>query len=324
MGIDATTGEGLAVFVGSCTLDTIALVRRLPGRDQRVVADDLAVAGGGPAATAAVAYARLGLPAAFVGTVGDDGIGERIRAGLEQEGVDTSGLLVQAGSASGASVITVESEHGTRTICTRPVPPTTVPPGSAAADLLQRARWVHADHLGWPALRELRREGRPGPRLSLDAGNPLADLDLSVVDLYVPTLAGLRRDVGTDDLDDAPRLLRAALDAGAGTVVATRGGAGSVGATRGGAQVQVPGLPVEVCSTLGAGDVFHGALLAAVVRGLPLATACAYAGAVAALSCRGLDGRSAIPDHDTAMASAAVIDPSDQTAHTSLTTGSRQ
>jgi sulfofructose kinase len=55
---------------------------------------------------------------------------------------------------------------------------------------------------------------------------------------------------------------------------------------------------VEVVSTLGAGDVFHGALLAAVRRGYLLPDCLAYANVVAALSCRGLDGRSAIPTHD--------------------------
>src|SRR5690606_6185344 len=48
-------------------------------------------------------------------------------------------------------------------------------------------------------------------------------------------------------------------------------------------------------STLGAGDVFHGALLAGVISELPLAEAVVRANACAAMSCRGLDGRSAIP-----------------------------
>jgi sulfofructose kinase len=52
---------------------------------------------------------------------------------------------------------------------------------------------------------------------------------------------------------------------------------------------------VDVVSTLGAGDVFHGALLAELIRGAPLAEALDFANRCAALSCRGLDGRSAIP-----------------------------
>ena len=41
--------------------------------------------------------------------------------------------------------------------------------------------------------------------------------------------------------------------------------------------------------------MFHGALVAAVVLGLALQEQLAFANAVAALSCRGLDGRSRIP-----------------------------
>jgi sugar/nucleoside kinase (ribokinase family) len=52
---------------------------------------------------------------------------------------------------------------------------------------------------------------------------------------------------------------------------------------------------VEIVSTLGAGDVFHGALLAGLVHDLPLREALVQANACAALSCRALDGRSAIP-----------------------------
>ena len=54
------------------------------------------------------------------------------------------------------------------------------------------------------------------------------------------------------------------------------------------------GSPALV-STLGAGDVFHGALLAMLHEGQTLADALAAANVAAGLSCRALDGRSAIP-----------------------------
>jgi sulfofructose kinase len=55
------------------------------------------------------------------------------------------------------------------------------------------------------------------------------------------------------------------------------------------------GFSVDVLSTLGAGDVFHGALLAQIIQERPLQEAMLRANAVAALSCLGLDGQSAIP-----------------------------
>jgi len=80
------------------TLDTIVAVPRHPAPDDRVVASELVVAGGGPAATAAVALARLGVPTYFVGNVGDDDVGDAIRSSLD--GVDVSELATTAGARS--------------------------------------------------------------------------------------------------------------------------------------------------------------------------------------------------------------------------------
>ena len=74
----------------------------------------------------------------------------------------------------------------------------------------------------------------------------------------------------------------------------TRGAAGCT-AFADGETIDVPALPVDIVSTLGAGDVFHGALLVCLVRGLELRDSLIRANACAALSCRALDGRSAIP-----------------------------
>jgi sulfofructose kinase len=49
------------VCIGLATLDIISAVPRHPEAEDRVVATDHAAAGGGPAATAAVALARLGV-----------------------------------------------------------------------------------------------------------------------------------------------------------------------------------------------------------------------------------------------------------------------
>ncbi|MGZ4353995.1 MAG: PfkB family carbohydrate kinase [Gaiellaceae bacterium] len=260
----------MIVCVGLATLDTILLVPRHPGPDDRVVATDFVRAGGGPAATAAVTLARLGVEAAFVGAVGDDDAGLEIRDGLAREGLDVSGLAVVPGARSPQSTILVGPE-GTRAIVHVP--------GTAPLDVgeLPDTDWVHVDHAGYPAVR-----GR-GLRLSVDGGNPIPGLDLSEVALYAPTetaLAGSPED---------------ALAAGAGLVVVTRGSSGSLAVTREGERIEVPAPPVEVVSTLGAGDVFHGALLAQLVRDLPLRDALAEANRIAAESCRALDGRSAIP-----------------------------
>lgn len=301
------------VFVGVATYDAIAVVPRLPQADERMVAQDLVLAGGGPAATAAVAAARLGVPAAFVGAVGDDEEGEHILAGLVAEGVDVSGVERLDGTRSGASVVLVDVSQGARAICTRPQPRLVIPPDSRGAELVEGASWVHVDHLGWRAVADLigsaRQDTSTRPRLSVDAGNPIPGFEACDVDLYVPTVEALRAVHGELPVAE---LLDAALANGARAVVATRGGEGSVAATADGRRHVIPAVPVEVVSTLGAGDVFHGALVAAVARGTEVAQSAAFAGAVAALSCRGVDGRSAIPD--AATAAELVPTPSDRTS----------
>jgi sulfofructose kinase len=78
-------------------------------------------------------------------------------------------------------------------------------------------------------------------------------------------------------------------------VVATKGSDGSAGYSQDTGLVTAPSFKTEIVSTLGAGDVFHGALLAQLIQGFALHEAIRRANAVAALSCQGLDGQSAIP-----------------------------
>lgn len=265
------------VCVGLATLDAIFALPRHPGPDDRVVASELAVAGGGPAATAAVALGRLGVGVSFVGAVGDDDAGDEIRSGLEREGVDVRDLVVVPGARSPRSSILVAGAGRAIVHFPGTVPP--LAPGDAAVERMRAAEWVHVDHAGYAAVpRDV--------RLSIDGGNPIPGLDLDGVALYGPTDAALERDFGSPD---------AALAAGAELVVVTKGAQGCAAYSRDGA-VEAAATPLdEPVSTLGAGDVFHGALLAAFVRELPLGEALALANRAAALSCRALDGRSAIP-----------------------------
>lgn len=292
----SSTSPPPIVFVGAATFDAITLVDHFPEPDERQVAAAVRYAGGGPAATAAVAAARLGVPAAFVGAVGDDDEGERIVAGLRAEGVDTTGVRVVPGQPSQASVVVIDRSRATRAICTRPVPPLSLGDDPALPDRITGAAWMHVDHRGWPVARALldRLPAAARPRISVDGGNPIAGLRLADVDLYVPTVEALTARYGSLPVAD---LLGRALAEGAKTVVATRGAGGSVAARAGHPPTEAAGLPIDVVSTLGAGDVFHGALLAAWVRDLPLAQCLRYANVAAALSCRGIDGRSAIPNH---------------------------
>jgi sugar/nucleoside kinase (ribokinase family) len=262
------------VCVGLATRDTIWRVPAHPSADGRVVASEIAVAGGGPAATAAVTLARLGVDVAFVGAVGDDDAGRFVLQSLALEGVDTAMLSVVPTARTPQSAILVGPD-GSRAIVHHP--------GDAPfPDVTIEAEWLHLDHAGWDMSR-----GQSLGLVSLDGGNPIEGLDLQAITLYAPTEERLREDFG-----DA----QGAIAAGADLVVVTRGAEGSVATTHAGETVEVDGVPCDgLVSTLGAGDVFHGALLAYVMRGASLRDALHAANTAASLSCRALDARSGIP-----------------------------
>lgn len=279
-----------AVCVGVITMDTIALVQKYPGEDERVMADEISRAGGGPAAVAAVALSRLGVRSAIVGTIGDDVDGKEVLQIFEREGVDTSGISIGSSPTAG-SVIVASREHSARAISTRQ-PVVQAPINDAARDLISRAQWLHVDHVGIKRLDEIGVSRGKGPQISFDAGYGVESFDPIIVDLFVPTDRQMA--LRYPGIDLAVALENDSLKAG-NTIVATQGSAGSAGFSPESGLVTAPGFKVDVTSTLGAGDVFHGALVAQIIQGFSLQDSMRRANAVAALSCRGLDGQSMIP-----------------------------
>jgi sulfofructose kinase len=274
------------ICVGSATIDTIAVVPRMPGEDGRAVASAFVDSGGGPAATAAVALARLGASVGFCGVVGDDDAGALVREGLEREGVRTDWLVIRPNTSTTRSSIVVSEATSGRMIITQRAGephPSEVPVGAS--------EWLHADQTGIAATRAAVADSNR-TLISVDAGNPIIAADLSGIELYAPTVESLRSRY--PDASSTRGAVEAALRDGARAVVATDGPRGAV---VGSASVDetVAAFPTDVVSTLGAGDVFHGALLAGLVRGRSLVEAAVEASAAAALSCRAIDGRSAIP-----------------------------
>ncbi|WAB84697.1 PfkB family carbohydrate kinase [Microcella daejeonensis] len=271
---------GSIVCVGTALLDTIAVVDGLPGEDGRAEAEQVVLAGGGNASTSAVTIARLGVDVDFAGVVGADDIGQSLVAQLQAEGVGTRHVEVREGIETTHSVVIVTRSTAARTIITRPATaPRSIPRGYD---------WVHVDKLGYSTLRA---DPHHGSRVAIDDGNAVPDLDLALIDLYVPTASVLSDRYHGVGLEAAARR---ALKAGPSAVVATAGSRGSFVVTEALAEF-APALRIDPVSTLGAGDVFHGAILAAILLGKSLPAALRFANVTAALSCRAIDGRSGIP-----------------------------
>lgn len=261
--------------VGIATVDNIVLVDKYPAANERVVAIDSVRAVGGPATTAAVTLARLGVDVALSCVVGNDANGEFVIESLKKEGIDTSAVEVDQSVRTATGTIVVSRSEESRAIMVQPNGARSKKPAN-----LKDYQWVHVDQFGMQTIKVWGVARGAGPRLSIDIGYATPGLNSADYDLYAPS-ENITTDVSTAARDQ-------------NIVVVSKGGEGSVysdGVNTG----TVPAITTEVVSTLGAGDVFHGALVATQVWNKPIAEAVAIANIVAGLSCRGLDGQSGIP-----------------------------
>jgi sugar/nucleoside kinase (ribokinase family) len=261
--------------VGVATFDTIVLVEKYPNADERVIAKETIQGFGGPAATAAVTMARLGIDVSLACVIGDDEAGRKIFDNLKLEGVDTSNVVIDSKISTAIGTIVVSESTQSRAIMAQPHSEIPRKPSS-----IESYSWIHVDHLGMSALRAWGVARGAGAKLSIDIGYKYPGLKSSDYDLYAPS-----ENIVTD-LNSAKN--------DKNLVVISKGGAGSI-YSDGVESGEVPALKGEILSTLGAGDVFHGALVAAQVWGKSARESVEIANVVAGLSCRALDGQSGIP-----------------------------
>jgi sulfofructose kinase len=261
--------------VGIATVDTIVLVEKYPSANERVVAIESVRAVGGPATTAAVALARLGVDVALSCVIGDDEAGRFIFDTLKREGIDTRHVIVDPTLRTATGTIVVSKSEQTRAIMVQPHDHLPSKPAN-----IKDYSWIHVDQFGMKAIKEWGISRGGSSKLSIDIGYAAPGLNSADYDLYAPS-----ENITTD-------VASAARDKN--WVVISKGGEGSVysdGVNTG----IVPAISADIVSTLGAGDVFHGALVAAQVWNKPIEESAQIANIVAGLSCRALDGQSGIP-----------------------------
>lgn len=278
--------------IGTVTLDLISLLPAYPKANDRVLAQEMVLAGGGPAATAAVTLSRLGHSVEMVTAIGDDDQGKIVRAELAREGVGTSHVKVIKNARTATSQVIVNSEKAERLIIHKP--------GALVEDSLLEfefefnSTWIHLDTRGYEALSITgkRESAFKNHQISLDGGNHIADINFVNLDLYVPTISELQNLYGAS-LSNHDLLIQA-RKAGASMIIATDGSNGSF-SLNSDELIHAPAFKGDILSTLGAGDVFHGALLSEIINKTELSLAMMKANLCAFISCSALDGRSGVP-----------------------------
>ena len=299
------------VGVGHCCQDTICTVEAYPPEDGSTHITDMdSSQGGGAVATALVAACKLGVSTAMLANLGDDPAGDQILAEFEHYGVDVRGIERIAGGRSSTSYVMVNPQRGTRTKFPYRdnLPPLALDTGRQ--QLLRHAQVLHLDGTQYDnALAAATLAKRYGVTVSLDGCSVQADnrqnLQLaSMADILIVNAKYPFRVTGRDSLTDAMRDLAALGEKKA--VIATFGSDGCYAWLDGGL-AHFTAAAVQAVDTTGAGDVFHGAYLAAYLQGKDTRACIRFAAATAALKCLHVGGRKGIPTYAQAEAFAQSL-----------------
>jgi sulfofructose kinase len=287
------------ICVGHAALDRIYRIEAFPPQPAKVRALEHIEAGGGMAANAAVAIARLGGAAELWSRVGDDNAGQTIRAGLRAEKVDVRYVQAFEGARSSTSAIIVD-DNGERLVVGQR--DASMPSGTSWLPLerIRTAQGVVGDVRWLEGVRtvftQARKDGVP-TLLDADLGAREALPGLLQLTDYVIFSAPALRDLvpaGSDAerlehvLRLGPRYAGVTLGAEGYLWRELAGGAPSPPA-------QAPAFRIAVTDTTGAGDAFHGTFALMLAEGRSAADCARLAAAAAALKCTRLGSRAGLP-----------------------------
>ncbi|MDD4414226.1 MAG: carbohydrate kinase family protein [Oscillospiraceae bacterium] len=287
------------VGIGACVMDTLMTLPEFPKEDTKMRAMDVKQSGGGPAATGIVAAAKLGVKSGFIGVLSDDSGGQFLSDDFMLYGVDVSRIDIKSGYRSFTSFIWLNKQKGSRTCVFDKgnLPPLVL--SDSQKQFIKNAKLLLVDGNDMDAAVEAAEIARKSNTTVLyDAGGLYDGVErlLCLTDILIPSEEFALAHTGKTNVNAAAAVLDNWYHPKA--VVITRGKKGGLLYVNG-KYIEYPIYPAEVVDSNGAGDVFHGAFAAAVVRGFSLEQACHFSSAVSAIKCTGTGARESVPDYDT-------------------------
>lgn len=284
------------VGVGANSVDFVNLLPGYPqpfGAFAKMQIRERRVLCGGQTATAMSTCASLGLRSKYVGVSGTDENGRRIRTELTTRNVDITDLIIRDAENQFA-VILVDETTGERIVLWDRDDKLRLRDRELPIEAIKAARVVHVDDVDDDAAIRAARIGREAGALvtsDIDRLTPrteelAASVTHAIFAQHVPThLSGL------NDMEGALRKLRKTLD---NVLVVTMGEHGAM-ALEGDRFYHEPAFKVHAVDTTGAGDVFRGGFIYALVNGQPIDQALRTANAAAAVSCTRLGALNGVP-----------------------------
>jgi 2-dehydro-3-deoxygluconokinase len=282
-----------------------------PGRLRH--ARSMTVGIGGAESNVAIALARLGMRARWIGLLGDDEPGQTVLNRIRAEGVDTGAVQRVKERPTGLYLREQVGDAVRVTYYRQGSAASTLAPGTVGPEQLAGARWLHLTGIT-PALsaecaeatRWLARTARElGVRVSYDVNfrsklwdaSAAASFATSMLPLVDLLLVGTEEGRALWPWDDDEQVARTLAERGPAEVVLKRGSAGAASFVEG-EFLESPGFAVGELDPIGAGDAFAAGYLFAHLSGVAAAERLRVGNALGALCVRGHGDYESLPSRE--------------------------
>ena len=284
------------IGVGANSVDSVYRLPAYPRADSataKMRIDSQLVSCGGQTATAMSTCAAMGLRTKYVGAFGNDDNGRRVRDELVGRGIDVTDAVTRD-APNRFAVILLDRTIGERIILWDRDARLSLHESELTPAVLAGARLVHVDDEDQEAAIRAATLGRAaGLPVTSDIERLTERTAELVACVTVPIFAEhvLQDITGEADLERALRQLRRRYD---GLLCVTLGARGAM-LLDGDTLHHEPARPVDVVDSTGAGDVFRGAFIYALLRGDTPANILRFANAAAAVSCTRVGAIASVP-----------------------------
>ncbi len=289
-----------AVGFGLNAVDHLIVVPEYPTFDTKVRFTEHKKSAGGQTASAMVSLQRLGLKTAYAGRFGSDTAGRFGLSSLEYESVNLDFAETIDGANNQIAFIIIDARSGERTIVWDRDERLAYRPDEAPVELATRGRILHLDAHDPPACTVMARAARAaGTIVTADIDNIYEGLPelLPLIDVLITSAEFPHRLTGISD--ERAALVEIKARYGCAVVGVTLGARGAlIYCEREFVRSPAFAVPGGCRDTTGAGDAFHGGFIYGMLREDDLETCMKLGNAVAALKCRTLGGRAALPTAD--------------------------
>ncbi len=294
----AENKEFEVVGFGTNAVDYLIQVPEYPAFASKIELSDYIQMAGGEVATTMVGLRRLGLKTAYIGRFGTDKEGDFGLQTLRDEAVDISFAKQIEGAKTQIAFIVIDERSGERTVIWHRDKLLAYDEKDAPINAAALGKVLHFTPHDTRACLQMARKAKDGGAIvSIDIDNVFDGIDelLPHVDILISASEFPEKLIGIKDKKESLREMKARF--GCKLVGMTLGEQGSmllcenVFIETGGFEV-----PNGCRDTTGAGDAFRVGLLYGLLKNEPIETSARMANAVAALKCRSLGARTALPN----------------------------